>query len=267
MIQKEVAFKNGIAILGDSSSDEVVERISEITGPLPLIVTDPPYGGVVSAAWDKLSSAQQHAEWMLAWTAKYSALLMEGSPFYVWGGIGTRGVRPFLRYLDLVEEQTELTLHNLITWRKKRAYGVQHNYLFTREELAFFVKGNPKKPRLFNVPLLEKERGYEGYTVRGKKHKAKSAFLRRTNVWDDVTEIFRGKTHEAQKPLRLFEIPIEVHTAPNEYVVDLFAGSGACAKAAMNLNRKFVVIEKDPAIFEKMTEGLALHESRMKTVS
>lgn len=45
MIQKEVEFSNGIAILGDSSSDAVADRVSEIAGPLPLMVTDlPPTG-------------------------------------------------------------------------------------------------------------------------------------------------------------------------------------------------------------------------------
>lgn len=267
MIQKEIAFSNGIAILGDSSSDEVVERVSEIAGPLPLIVTDPPYGGIVDFDWDKIETAQSHARWMFDWTKKYSEKLIEGAAFYVWGCIGKPRLRPFFKYIDMVEEQTALKMHNLITWKKKRGYGTPHNFLFTREELAFFVKGNPKKPRLFNIPYLEQEHGYKGTKNKNKFYPVKSRFYRRTNVWSDVTEIMNRKTHCAQKPLRLFEIPMEMHTAPGEFVVDLFAGSGACAKAAMNLNRKFVVIEKDPAIFEKMVEGLTLHESRMKTAS
>ena len=50
------------------------------------------------------------------------------------------------------------------------------------------------------------KRGYAGCN---EKYPAKSEFLRRTNVWDDVTEILRGKVHVNQKPERLMEVPIE----------------------------------------------------------
>jgi hypothetical protein len=58
------------------------------------------------------------------------------------------------------------------------------------------VKGNAKKPRVFNVPLLDKKRGYTGYN---KKYPAKSEFFMRSNVWTDVTEIVQEKLHPTQK--------------------------------------------------------------------
>jgi DNA modification methylase len=148
-----------------------------------------------------------------------------------------------------------LTLSNVITWKKKRAYGVQHNYLFTREELLYLVNGDAKKPRRFNVPLLAKKRGYAGYDP---AHPAKSEYLRRSNVWVDIdaepedgsttdvwdaTEVLRGKLHECQKADRVCEIPIEVHTDPGEVVVELFGGSASTAAAAQRLGRRFVVVE------------------------
>jgi len=89
------------------------------------------------------------------------------------------------------------------------------------------------------------------------KYPAKSEFLRRSNVWDDITEIMRGKTHINQKPLRLMEIPIETHTEPGEWVLDPFAGSGTTAFAARKLGRKFVVVEEDHVEFDKIIAGLA----------
>ena len=162
--------------------------------------------------------------------------------------------------------------------------------------------GDVRKPRRFEIPLLEQKRGYEGYD---KDHPAKSEFFRRTNVWtdvesdlsdleammekavdpsaselgrsvagmeacarllalknvrgdvwDDITEILRGKVHEAQKPRRLMEIPIEVHTNPDEVVFDPFVGSGTTAHAARHLGRRFVVVERDEGIFDKMVASL-----------
>jgi len=88
------------------------------------------------------------------------------------------------------------------------------------------------------------------------KYPAKSEFLRRTNVWADVTEIMRGKTHVNQKPDRLMEIPIEVHTEPGEWVLDPFAGSGTTAIAARKLGRRFVIVEQDPDNFDRIVSRL-----------
>jgi len=115
------------------------------------------------------------------------------------------------------------------------------------------VKGKENKPRVFNIPLLEKVRGYEGYN---KKYPAKSEFLRRTNVWSDITEIFKGKTHPAEKAARVCEIPIEVSSNKDEWVLDLFGGSGSAAVAARKLGRKFVIIEKDKGSYHKIVAKL-----------
>jgi site-specific DNA-methyltransferase (adenine-specific) len=190
---------------------------------------------------------------MISWTREWSSSLLDGGAFYVWGGIGSPEFRPFLRYLHDVEEKGKFELANLITWKKKRGYGVQNNYLFTREECAYFIKGNAKKPRKFNIPLLEEKRGYAGYN---KNYPAKSEFFRRTNVWTDINEIFQGKVHPTQKTQRLFEVIMEIHTDPGDWVIDPFAGAGTLAFAARKLGRKFVIIEKHADYFETLVKNL-----------
>jgi DNA modification methylase len=246
-------FKDGIAILGEFPNTNVMLAISNYSGTLPLIVADPPYGDIVDEAWDQATDDKKFCAWMIEWTKWLEQIVCPGGALYVWGGIGKPNFRPFYRYLYEVEAKTLFNLSNHITWSKKRAYGVSHNYLFTREELAYLIKGNIKKPRMFNIPLLETKRGYAGYN---KKYPAKSDFFRRTSVWTDITEIMKGKTHVAQKPRRLMEIPIEVHTSKGEFVLDPFAGSGTTAHAARALGRKFVVVEKYKENFEKMVESL-----------
>lgn len=246
--------KGGLAIWGDSTALAMVDCVLSRIGAVPLIVADPPYGRVLYEEWDRTNgTARAHVAWMLKWTRKWRTALLPGGAFYVWGGIGTLNHRPFFAYLSEVEMPDEFELANLITWSKKRAYGVPNNYLFTREECAYFVRGNAKKPRCFIIPLLETKRGYPGYLA---GYPAKSEFLRRTNVWTDITEILRGKRHAAQKKQRVIEIPIEVHTHPGEWVVDPFAGSGTTAHAARRLDRQFVVIEKDRATFDAMVDWL-----------
>lgn len=251
---KLVKFEDGLVIHGTFPNKDVLAEISKTSGKLPLVIADPPYGNIITEGWDDVGSdAKQFALWMNDWTIVLSKMMLPGAALYVWGGIGRPNFRPFFRYLSMIERLSAFQLSTLITWKKKRAYGIQWGYLFTREELAYFVLGDPKKPRLFNVPLLDKRRAYAGYN---KDYPAKSEFYRRTNVWDDVTEILKGKIHEAQKPERLHEIPIEVHTVSGEWVLDPFAGSGTTARAARKLGRRWIVVEKDPIEFEKMIATL-----------
>lgn len=251
---KQVKVDGGYCIHGDSTIPGVRASVRQLTGDVALIVADPPYGNIVSDKWDQVNTDDRtFVDWMLEWTRSWGSMLHDGGAMYVWGGLGKVGFRPFFRYLHEAEQPGEFELSTLITWSKRRAYGTATAYLFTREECAFFIKGNAKKPRCFNIPLLETKRGYAGYNA---AYPAKSEFFRRTNVWTDINEIFKGKVHTAQKQQRLHEIMIEVHTQPGEYVVDPFAGSGTTAHAARKLDRKFVVIEKDETEFEKMLARL-----------
>lgn len=250
-------FDDGVAILGDSTSQEVIDTVKvELNGSdLPLIIADPPYGNIMlNESWDRTNTDDDvFAAWMTCWTKQWTELLSPGGAFYVWGGIGTVGFRPFFKYVTLVEVPGKFEMSTLVTWSKKRAYGVKWGYLFTREELAFFVKGDAKKPRLFNVPLLDEKRGYAGYDP---KYPALSEFYRRTNVWTDVIEMMQGKVHPTQKKQRVMEIPIEVHTKLGEYVVDPFAGAGTTAFACRKLGRRFVVIENKEEYFDDMVRRL-----------
>lgn len=257
---KVVEFKDGIAINGAFPDEGVLDVIrSTIGGNHKLIhtLTDPPFGMIVNnkCKWDNTTLTDiQFAQWMIDWTVAIQELSAPNSSLYVFGGIGKPNFRPFYRYLVEVENQTGYKLANHITWSKKRAYGISHNYLFTREELAYLHLGDDiKKPLVFNIPLLSTKRGYAGFNS---KYPAKSEFFRRTNVWSDVNELFAHKIHECQKPIDLLRIPIEAHTNKGDWVFDPFAGSGSTAMAAREVDRKFIVVEKGIEEFDKLVARL-----------
>lgn len=247
-------FPDGYAIQADSTLVETRDYVHELIGDFGLIIADPPYGNILrDQKWDRFSfDEDKFVEWMLDWTRLWQSYMSQGSAFYCWGGIGIKNFRPFIRYMCEIEKKTPLEISTLVTWSKRRGYGISHSYLFTREELLYTVNGNPKKPRVFNIPLLDEKRGYAGFDD---KYPAKSEFKRRTNVWVEP-ELLRGKHHAAAKAARVIEIPIESSSNPGEWVIDPFAGSGTTAHACRKLGRKFVVVENDEKTFDDMVARL-----------
>jgi len=251
-------FNEGIAILGSWPNPEVqLALANHLNGrKLSLVIADPPYGKILkNKKWDvttakAYSLALQHAKHCSA----LEQYCVSGAALYWFGGYGLPGYRVFYRWVLDLEELTSWQMAMHVTWSKRRAYGVQHNYLSTREEIAYCVLGNDiKKPFCFDPPYTDEIRGYEGYNP---DYPAKSKYKRRTAVWTDVTEIFRGKLSDAQKPVKLLKIPIEAHTMPGQTVLDLFACTGSTSVAARELGRRFIAIEDDENEYQIMIDRL-----------
>jgi DNA modification methylase len=65
------------------------------------------------------------------------------------------------------------------------------------------------------------------------------------------------KIHKTQKPVELMRWLMEKVTGPEMTVLDPFMGSGSTGMAALELDRTFIGIEKDPDAYEKGTARLA----------
>ena len=64
------------------------------------------------------------------------------------------------------------------------------------------------------------------------------------------------RLHPTQKPLKLIEDILKVHTNENDVVLDLFTGSGTTAEACLKNNRIFIGCELDKDYYEKAMERL-----------
>ncbi len=64
------------------------------------------------------------------------------------------------------------------------------------------------------------------------------------------------RLHPTQKPLKLIEDILKVHTNENDVVLDLFTGSGTTAEACLKNDRIFIGSELDKDYYEKAMERL-----------
>jgi len=66
--------------------------------------------------------------------------------------------------------------------------------------------------------------------------------------------------HPTQKPVALFEYLIKTYTNEGELVLDYCAGSGTTGVACKNLNRSFILIEKEQEYIDIINKRLAPHQ-------
>ena len=87
-----------------------------------------------------------------------------------------------------------------------------------------------------------------------------------TDVWwhTIVSPCGREKTgYPTQKPVRLLERIIKVHTRPGDRVLDFFAGSGTLGEAALRHDRSAVLIDEHPEAIDVMKRRLAFANPRL----
>lgn len=81
-----------------------------------------------------------------------------------------------------------------------------------------------------------------------------------TDVWwmTIVPTNSREKTgYPTQKPLKLLERIVRVHSDEGDTVLDFFAGSGTTGEAAARNNRYFILVDESPDALETMKKRLA----------
>jgi site-specific DNA-methyltransferase (adenine-specific) len=81
-----------------------------------------------------------------------------------------------------------------------------------------------------------------------------------TDVWwiTVVPTNSREKTgYPTQKPLKLLERIVRVHSSPGDLILDFFAGSGTTGAAAANLGRRFLLIDSSLEAVQLMRTRLA----------
>jgi len=144
----------------------------------------------------------------------------ENAPLYVWHAHVQQPV------IAAAFEQHDLLLHQVIVWVKPTATFGHSFYRWRHEPCAFgWKRGN--KPahgmgKLDSIWEID---------------------------WDGKSRVV-GNFHPTEKPVRLFEIPMEQHTKPGDIVLEPFCGSGSQIIAAEKLGRRCMAMEIQPAFID-----------------
>tara|TARA_R110000868_G_scaffold282196_1_gene542417 strand:+ start:4400 stop:5107 length:708 start_codon:yes stop_codon:yes gene_type:complete len=124
----------------------------------------------------------------------------------------------------------DFPLKQIIVWNRKNTPKLDKSYFFPTTEWIFWLQKDKKARTYF--------------------HRKKADFA--TNVWNIPPD--RKNKHPAPFPIELPLNAIKATTPPDGIVFDPFMGSGTTAKAAEQLNRKWLGIDLSPNYKEKTNE-------------
>ena len=253
--------KNGhrVGVL-DATNAEHVALITKDDKP-SLFVNDPPYNVAIGNANTENLFKQGLSSYMLfskQWVENCISVMRKCSHFYVWLGVDVHdGFQPLPDFIIMMRDMHELSPRNFITLRNQRGYGTQKNWMWVRQELLHYVRGNPG----FSVTYTDIPKILRGYykNVKGKQtenlERSRSKNIRPGNVWVDIQQVFYRLEENvagcyAQKPLKAIERIIITSSKEGDTVLDCFAHSGTTLIAGERLGRRVLTFDIDPVFAE-----------------
>ncbi len=77
--------------------------------------------------------------------------------------------------------------------------------------------------------------------------------------WQTIVSPTGGEKtgYPTQKPVKILERIVRVHSDPGDLVIDPFAGSGTTGEAAARLGRGYLLVDENPEAVRVMRERLA----------
>jgi len=257
-----------VGCLDVASEDKLIEFVGDEKPT--LAIQDPPYNLIAFS----LLSPEEFVKWSSGWVKSTRKILGQDSALYIWlGADQNNNFEPFARFI-LMMENSGFVSKSFITMRNQRGYGTQKNWMAIRQELLYYIKGDP----VFNIEHVYTEipkilRGYYK-EVAGKKtenlERSKSESIRAGNVWVDIQQVFFLMEENvngcfAQKPLKSIERIINVSSRPGDLVIDFFAHAGTTLLAAEKNARNCFTIDIDPVYCEISIRRLENYRKKGKT--
>lgn len=243
-----------------------------------LVVNDPPYNVRVGNA-NTINLAKidlsEYLNFSQKWVQNALEIMEENAHLYVWIGADyTDNFQPLPDFMIMMRGFQELRPRNFITMRNQRGYGTQKNWMWVRQELLYYVRGNPTfnvEAEYTDIPKIL--RGYykkvDGHLTENLE-RSKSENIRAGNVWVDVQQVFYRVEENvsgcyAQKPLKAIERIIQASCDTEDLVVDFFAHSGTTLIAGEKLSRKVYTFDIDPVFAELTIRRLEHYRRTGKT--
>jgi DNA modification methylase len=233
-------------LCGDSTKAKDVVRLMGGEQAV-LFATDPPYavgytGGSHPQSWGNKGAANRDKDWSGQYLEAKSADVQntEESGFELYRGFVDMAIKHAVMrnaawycwhaskrqsMLERIWKEFGAFVHQQIIWVKTRPVLTYSVYLWQHEPCLFgWIKG--EKPKTFRAQVGQTADEFP------------------TTIWQIPSSEVETDAHPTSKPCKLFALPMEMHTEPNEICYEPFSGSGSQLVAAQQVGRRCYAIEK-----------------------
>jgi site-specific DNA-methyltransferase (adenine-specific) len=259
----------------DAAAYEDVRKLME-SSRTGLLINDPPYNLSGMGRRKGTASHETLAQYMAfsrRWVQNAVAFMKEQAHLYIWMGTDVRkGFQPLPDFMLMMRDFGSLRPRSLITMRNQRGYGTQKNWMWIRQELLYYVRGDPPFHPVY-TDIHKTLRGY--YKKIGGRNtenweRGRGETLRPGNVWFDVQQVFYRREENvpgcyAQKPLKAIERIIRASADGKAPIVDLFSHSGTTLVVGEILGRRVYTMDIDPVFVELTIRRLERLREASKT--
>ena len=257
-----------VVACGDAADSVFLKKLFADAPRPVLAVFDPPYNLVMF----ERQTVEEYIDWCRGWTAACFEILDDDASLYVWLGADQKDHFQPLPQFMLMMAGSGFESRSFITMRNQRGYGTQKNWMAVRQELLYYIRGEP----FFKVQYTDIPKILRGYykEVNGRRtenmERSRSKFIRAGNVWVDIQQVFYRMEENvngcyAQKPLKAIERIIEASSRENDFVTDFFSHSGTTLLACERTGRRCVTFDIDPVYAEMTIRRLERYRSEGKT--
>lgn len=234
---------------------DCIEEMSKLEDKsINMILCDLPYG-TTACKWDTI------IPFTLLWE-QYERIIKDNS------AIVLTGTQPFTS--TLITSNLKLFKYEWI-WHKNTGSNFAQLKMMPfkqHENILIFGKGrlkyNPQmelktQSSISRSKYKPSESSMKGDTETNKHRRGyDEKRLKSDYRYPSTVQKFNRETglHPTQKPVTLFEYLIKTYTDEGDIVLDNCAGSGTTGIAARNLNRRYILIEKEKQYYDLIMERL-----------
>lgn len=235
---------------------ELMKNIPDFS--IDAIICDLPYGQTARNKWDTVLPFD--ALW-----AQYKRIIKKNGVIILFGnGMFTA---------DLMTSNRDMWKYNLI-WEKTQPTGflnAKRMPLRSHEDICIFYRKqptyNPQKTTGHVRKVSKAEHRVNSkittnYGVIKELNTYDSTERYPKSVWKFAKDSQKSAIHPTQKPVALIEELIKTYTNEGDLVLDNCAGAMSTGVAAINLNRRCILIERDENFFKAGKERLEEHVNR-----
>jgi len=245
---------------------EIMHYIPDST--IDMVLTSPPY--------DNLRTYNESLDWgEHVWKPVIKTLfrIVKDGGVCVWivGDATIKGDETGTSFRQaLYFKKAGFNLHDTMIWNKgnftavgalRTSYAPVFDYMFvlTKGKIKTFNPIKDRKNKSFGEVFHNSIRQKDG-SIRdgcGKGLKTIAEFGQRHNIWEIPPEKDNNKRlHPAIFPEKLVHDHIISWSNEGDIILDPFAGSGTVGKMAKRLNRKYILLEKEPEYIEIIKKNM-----------